>query len=221
MQGLGNNNKKGNNRRKTETYPGKSRSSRPVRGIFSIRCICKMRPSNLLYIKRSHVRAINEVAGSHGEVIWEGYDLATLQHRDLGVAGSQGRGVMVFHKFEVLRLSDLVLPTLYLTFLCAQGAPKNFEVRFFGGCCRGYNTAVEVLLCLLQVMVLWCYIVLLVCVWVVLLCPPSYTCKAQTNIQTKYLHYLANHMSEKYSKFKCKYVQHLWTKPNQTYIQNT
>ena len=36
--------------------------------------------------------------------------------------------------------------------------------------------AAEVLLCLLQVMVLWCCIVLLVCVWVVLLCLPSYTC---------------------------------------------
>ena len=72
--------------------------------------------------------------------------------------------------------------------------------------------ATEVLLCLLQV---------IVCVWVVLLCPPSCTCKTQTIIQTKYWHCLANHMSEKYSKFKCKCVQHLWTKPNQTYIQNT
>ena len=66
--------------------------------------------------------------------------------------------------------------------------------------------------------------VLLVCVWVVLFFSPSYTCinyNTQTNIQTKYLHYLAKHLSKKYSKFKCKYVQHLWTKPKQTYIQNT
>ena len=79
----------------------------------------------------------------------------------------------------------------------------------------------EVLLCFLQVMVLWHCIVLLVCVWVVLFFPPSCTCNTQTNIQKKYLHCPANHMLEKYSKFKCKYVQHLWTKPNQTYTQNT
>ena len=35
---------------------------------------------------------------------------------------------------------------------------------------------VEVLLCFLQVMVDWHFVVLLVCVWVVLLCPPFCTC---------------------------------------------
>ena len=63
--------------------------------------------------------------------------------------------------------------------------------------------------CMLQLMVLWCCIVLLVYVWVVLLCPPSYTRKTQTNIQKIYLNCLTNHMSKKYSKFKCKYVQNL------------
>ena len=80
---------------------------------------------------------------------------------------------------------------------------------------------VEVLLCLLQVMGLWRCIVFLVCFWVFLLCPPSCTRKTQTNIQTKYLHCPPKHMPEKYSKFKCEYVQNLWTKPNQTYMQNT
>ena len=79
----------------------------------------------------------------------------------------------------------------------------------------------EVLLCFLKGILLWNCIVFLLCVWVVLLHPPYCICKTKTNIQTKYLHCPANHMLEKYSKFKCKYVQNLWTKSNQTYIQNS